>query len=175
KEAAIQRFIQVANSLSSKIRRHLIIENDERVFNIADVLYISQLTHLRVVFDYLHFNILKHQSSHSMKTKIESPGPTWTTKDGRQAIHYSQQALCKKPGAHTKTTALNPFIHFIQNELSGPIDIMLEVKDKNRSAEKIQLYLDQDIGAAEKLWARYKYAVMAKSLNIYQAIRELLN
>src|SRR5699024_1361910 len=79
-----------------------------------------------------------------------------------------------KPGAHTKTTALNPFIHFIQNELSGPIDIMLEVKDKNRSAEKIQLYLDQDIGAAERLWARYKYAVMAKSLNIYQAIRELL-
>src|SRR5699024_12765424 len=63
---------------------------------------------------------------------------------------------------------------FIQNELSGPIDIMLEVKDKNRSAEKIQLYLDQDIGAAEKLWARYKYDVMAKSLNIYHAIRNLL-
>ena len=174
KDAAIQRFIQVANSLSSKIRRHLIIENDERLFNIEDVLYISQLTHLPVVFDNLHFNILKPENSRSMKTYIELAGQTWTTNDGRQAIHYSQQALGKKPGAHTRTTALDPFIHFIQNELSGPIDIMLEVKDKNRSAEKIQLYLDQDIGAAEKLWARYKYAVMAKSLNIYQAIRELL-
>ncbi len=30
-------FIQVANSLSSKIRRHLVIENDEHLFNIEDV------------------------------------------------------------------------------------------------------------------------------------------
>lgn len=88
--------------------------------------------------------------------------------------HHSQQAPNKKPGAHTQTTAITPFIHFIQNELSAPIDIMLEVKDKNRSAEKIQVYLNQDTLAAERLWARYKYDVMAKSLTIYQAIRELL-
>ena len=174
KEAAIHRFIHVANGLSSNIRRHLVIENDERLFNIEDVLYISQLTQIPVVFDNLHFNVLKPENSRSMKTYIELAGQTWGKNDGRQVIHYSQQAPNKKPGAHTQTTAITPFIHFIQNELSAPIDIMLEVKDKNRSAEKIQVYLNQDTLAAERLWARYKYDVMAKSLTIYQAIRELL-
>lgn len=51
---------------------------------------------------------------------------------------------------------------------------MLEVKDKNRLAEKMQIYLDQDLHAAQRLWARYKYQVLAKSAKIYQEIRELL-
>jgi len=36
---------------------------------------------------------------------------------------------------------------------------MLEGKDKNRSAEKLQLYLNQDFDIAEKLWQKYDYAV----------------
>ena len=44
KEAAIKRFIQITNQLSNKIRRHLVIENDERLFTIEDVLYISHHT-----------------------------------------------------------------------------------------------------------------------------------
>lgn len=174
KEAAIKRFIQITNQLSNKIRRHLVIENDERLFTIEDVLYISQQTKLPVVFDNLHFDILKPENCRSMKEYIQLAKQTWGINDGRQAIHYSQQAMNKKPGAHTRTTAVHPFIGFIQENINDPIDIMLEVKDKNRSAEKIQVYLNQDIQAAEKLWARYKYAVMAKSLRIYQNIRELL-
>lgn len=51
---------------------------------------------------------------------------------------------------------------------------MLEVKDKNRSAEKLQLYLNQDFDIAEKLWQKYDYAVQAKRVDLYQQAKHIL-
>lgn len=78
-------------------------------------------------------------------------------------------------GAHTETIAIDKFKAYLNQVPVKELDIMLEVKDKNRSAEKMQIYLDHDIHAAQSLWARYKYHVLAKSAKIYQNIRELLN
>lgn len=55
---AIERFIGQAKNLPERIRRHLVIENDERLFSIDEVLYISQKTGLPVVFDNLHYEVL---------------------------------------------------------------------------------------------------------------------
>ena len=51
---------------------------------------------------------------------------------------------------------------------------MLEVKDKNRSAVKINLLLNNIIKDAEKEWSRYKYLVLGKSSNSYLQIRDML-
>lgn len=175
KEAAMARFIDQANQLSKRVRGHLVIENDERLYSIHDVLSISEQTGLPVIFDNLHHEVRLPLDDTPLSDYIQASGRTWQPADGRQKIHYSQQAPGKKAGAHSETIAIRSFIGFLEQlPPDQPIDIMLEVKDKNRSAEKIQIYLDQDIVATEKLWAKRKYAVLAKSASIYQKIRNVL-
>lgn len=175
KEAAMARFIQQANQLSERVRSHLVIENDERLYSIQDVLRMSEQTGLPVIFDNLHHKVRLPLDDTPLSDYIQACCQTWQPADGRQKIHYSQQAPGKKAGAHSETIAIRPFIGFLEQLAANQsIDIMLEVKDKNRSAEKIQIYLDQDIVAAEKLWAKRKYAVLAKSASIYQKIRNVL-
>lgn len=125
-----------------------------------DVLHISQATGLPAIFDNLHHQMKRPDDIKPMADYIALAGETYGQADGRQAILYSQQSLTKtKPGAHFETIALTPFIDFIEGLTGQNIDIMLEVKDKNRSAEKLQLYLNQDFDIAEKLWQKYDYAV----------------
>ena len=55
KAEAINRFINTCNTrLSERVRRHLIIENDDRLYHVEDVLYIAKHTGLPMVFDNLH-------------------------------------------------------------------------------------------------------------------------
>lgn len=90
--------------------------------------------------------------------------------DGRQKIHYSQQDLSKRPGAHSRTIDLKIFQAFCPGVEA---DIMLEVKDKTRSALKVNLFLKPDQKDLEKEWARYKYLVMSRSYKHYSQIRKL--
>ena len=173
KPSAIKRFVQVANNLDQSILEHLIIENDERSYTIKDVLEISAQTGIPVVFDNLHHEINLPDENRPMKEWIEAAGKTWQPEDGRQIIHYSQQAEGKRTGAHSATINSNLFLEFLKN-LEQPLDIMLEVKDKNRSAEKLQMILNQDIKMAERLWARQKYSMLSKSQPNYQEVRQLL-
>lgn len=57
RDQATQRFINQANNLPERIRRHLVIENDERLYSIDEVLNIFKATGLPVVFDNLHYQI----------------------------------------------------------------------------------------------------------------------
>ena len=56
------------------------------------------------------------------------------------------------------------------------VDIMLEVKDKNLSAVKVNNLIDgnKKISNLEKEWARYKYNILEHDPNHYQEIRSLL-
>ncbi len=173
KPAAMERFVNTANALAPPIREHLILENDERMYHIADLLAIGQKTGLPVIFDNLHHQINPPPEGRSPAEWIDAVGATWQAADGRQIIHYSEQAPGKRAGAHSEAVTIDAFLDFI-NGLSRPIDIRLEVKDKNRSAEKVRMVLYKDIRLAEIIWARSKYSVLAKSQPIYQEIRRLL-
>lgn len=175
KTESINRFIDVVNHrLSKKIKDHLVIENDDRLYNIEDVLYISSMTKLPVVFDNLHNEINKGPSHYDNRTILTKVLKTWKSEDGRTKIHYSQQATNKRIGAHTETINAEQFLKFYLPLEDLSFDIMLEVKDKNRSAIKINLLFDNDIKVAEKEWSRYKYLVLGKSASNYLKIREIL-
>jgi UV DNA damage endonuclease len=93
-----------------------------------------------------------------------------------QKIHYSLQDEAKRAGAHSKTIRVREFIDFVQPLADNPINVMLEVKDKNLSAVKCALCLDTNghIQKLEKQWSLYKYLVLEKNPAGYTAIRELL-
>lgn len=174
KDAAIERFIKNYQNLENRVKKRLIIENDDRQYTISDVLKISDQADIPVVFDNLH-----HESNpDASKTEIEwllSARETWKKEDGRQKIHYSQQDPSKRRGAHTQTIDLAVFNEFYKQLPTQDLDIMFEVKDKNLSALKGKSLIGEPkIKYLEKEWGRYKYLVLEHSPNIYQTIRELL-
>ena len=176
KKQAIERFINVYKKLDQRIKNRLIIENDDRLYTIEDVLSISQQTGAPVVYDNLHHFINPGETLGNDKHWIEKAQETWSLDDGRAKVHYSQQQLNAREGAHSQTVRIKEFMDYYESVKNLDIDIMLEVKDKNLSAVKCVL-ATRDKGAVKDLedeWSRYKYAVLERSPQSYQFIRELL-
>ena len=176
KKEALERFELNFRRLPEAVRNRLIIENDDRLYNIEDVLTLAHRLHVPAVYDNLHHAINPPPSGGTDPYWIAEAKKTWKAADGNQKIHYSQQALDKRPGAHADTINLETFLTFHEQLEDKQIDIMLEVKDKNLSAIKCQ---NATIAAPktvllEKEWGRYKYAILEKSPTVYQAIRTLL-
>lgn len=173
KPAAMARFIDVVNNhLSDNVRRHLILENDERSYTAEEVFWLCKQTKLPMVFDNLHHLINPSFLHLSDQEIIEKVNETWQAEDGKQKIHYSQQDPGKRAGAHSQSIELEIFKAFYQDL---EVDIMLEVKDKNRSVLKVNLLMNPNMKELEKEWARYKYLVMSKSYGHYSKIRKLFS
>ena len=176
KKEARERFEQNFRRLPEAVRNRLIIENDDRLYNIEEVLELAHRLQIPAVYDNLHHAINPTPSGGTDPYWIAEAKKTWKAVDGNQKIHYSQQAPGKRPGAHTDTIDLKTFLTFYEQLEDKQIDIMLEVKDKNLSAIKCQNATTENkrMVLLEKEWGRYKYAVLERSPAVYQAIRTLL-
>ena len=176
KKAAVLRFSERYRDLDESIRRRLVIENDDRSYHIGDVLELGAHLGIPVVYDSLHNRVNGCDASKSDADWIAQCAPTWGEKDGRQKVHYSQQATGKSAGSHSESIAADEFLDFFSSLGENRPDIMLEVKDKNLSAVKCINCTAQpgNISMLELEWSRYKYAVLETSPSDYQKIRELL-
>ena len=174
KKSAIERFEKNYHLLSQEIKDRLIIENDDVSYNIGEVLEIGMKNGIPVVYDNLHNALLPTDETMSDSYYITLAGKTWKSSDGKQKIHYSQSANAFKNGNHSKTIDLEEFKGFVES--IPDVDIMLEVKDKNISAIKVNNLLDPKKGIKnlEEEWARYKYNILERDQNIYKEIRTLL-
>lgn len=175
KERAKERFIQNYNLLPKGVKERLVIENDDKSYNIGDVLEIGKALNIPVVFDNLHNEVLSYNSSKNDRYWIKECNKTWKSEDGNQKIHYSQQDKGKRLGAHSRTIGLEEFMEF-SKALDDEIDIMLEVKDKNLSAIKCINCLSKTrtVKDLEIEWSKYKYNILEHSNFHYNEIRELL-
>ncbi len=173
KEKAADSFIRIFSRLPERIRKRIVLENDDKNFTVRDVLEICGGTGIPAVFDNLHHRLNPPGEYKAEREWIALCGTTWREADGRQKIHYSQPG--DMLGAHSKTIDVQQFLDFYSGLPDPGIDIMLEVKDKNCSAIKCILIAR---GAAarelEHEWARYKYLVLSRSAEIYNRIREML-
>ncbi|MFC6464118.1 UV DNA damage repair endonuclease UvsE [Marinilactibacillus sp. GCM10026970] len=176
KGSAMDRFVEVYNSLSENIKDRLVIENDDRSYTIEEVLTISERTGAPAVYDNLHNAINSSDDSKSDAHWIKKAKQTWKTRDGRQKTHYSQQQMNNRTGSHSKFIAIDEFMKYYSEVEELDIDIMLEVKDKNLSAVKCVLATTKngDIKDLYDEWNRYKYVVLERSQDIYESIQSLL-
>jgi len=134
KPTAMERFIKNYSKLPQNIKNRLVIENDDKIYTATEVLYISKRTGAPVIFDYLH-HLLNHEGELDTANILQQVRKTWRKEDGVQKIHYSQQAKGKRAGSHSQTIEVPEFVDFYKT-LPQPIDVMLEVKDKDLSALK---------------------------------------
>ncbi|MGD9676758.1 MAG: UV DNA damage repair endonuclease UvsE [Vulcanibacillus sp.] len=176
KPQSIQRFIENYQSLSDNVKKRLVIENDDKIYNIEEVIEIGMKNNIPVVFDNLHNLINPSEQELTEIDWINKCKTTWKKQDGLQKIHYSQQSETKKLGSHSEYIGINEFLNFYKMIDRDDIDIMLEVKDKNLSCVKCINCTtpDLNIRELEDEWSRYKYIILERSHNKYKEIRELL-
>ena len=173
KKEALKRFDKVFQELPAPIKRRLAIENDDKAYNIADVLHAGARNNIPVIYDSLHNEINPYDASpHSYW--IKKCAKTWHAADGAQKIHYSQQAEGRAPGSHSATISAKDFYAFIESIGRDSPDIMLEVKDKNISAVKCANILSNDRKALLKDWERYKYKVLELSPEDHMKANKLI-
>ncbi len=176
KNKAAASFIENFNRLPEPIQSRLVIENDDKNYSAEDVMEISQVTGIPMVFDNLHHLLNPSSNQLSQYKWIELCRATWKAADGKPKIHYSQEKDGGIRGAHSNTINARRFVDFYNGLPDKNIDIMLEVKDKNLSAIKCMNAVNPDLPVwrLEEEWARYKYLVMSRTASVYKEIRDML-
>jgi len=134
KEKSMRRFIARYKRLSMRIRRRLVIENDEHSYKLADCLRINRETNVPVLFDSYHHE--RNNDGENISECLEKSTPTWKSTDGIPMIDYSEQRKGGTKGAHAETIDVRKFKRFLKASYPYDFDVMLEIKDKEKSALK---------------------------------------
>ena len=131
KEKSITRFINNFNKLPEYIQKCIVIENDDKIFNITDCLYISNKLNIPVVLDYHHF--ICNNNGELIEDLIVDIFKTWKNKTPK--IHFSSPKSNLKKEFRSHHDYINPdtFIEFLNKIkfINQDFDIMLEAKAKD--------------------------------------------
>lgn len=125
KENSITRFINNFNKLPNYLKNTLLIENDDKVFNVEDTLKLCQKIKRPMVLDVHHHNCNKTEKD--LSNYLNEIFNTWDT---TPKIHFSSPKNKKDFRAHNDYINSDDFINFIKL-IDRDIDVMLEAKAKD--------------------------------------------
>lgn len=131
-ESARNRFVRTYDSLDPAIRHRLVVENDDSRFAAADCLAIHTRTGIPVLFDVFHHACLNR--GEDVPDLFPAIRKTWKQSDGIMMIDYSSQHPVKRTGGHADHIDIRDFRHLLEISKPHDMDIMLEIKDKEKSA-----------------------------------------
>lgn len=137
KKASITRFINNFNKLPDHIKKCIAVENDDKVYNIKDVLELCHKINVPMVLDYHHFicNNEKEDINDYLKEIID----TWDGKLPKMHFSSPKSKLKKEFRSHSDYINKECFIKFIDilKKQDKDIDIMLEAKAKDDAVSRL--------------------------------------
>jgi len=129
---SMARFARVYEQLDPTHQQRLVVENDDQRFSSADCLLIHEQTGIPVLFDVFHHAC--HPAGEEIEDVLRQTGATWNRSDGIPMVDYSSQHPGKRSGSHAEHIDPADFSAFLERSLPFDRDIMLEIKDKEKSA-----------------------------------------
>ena len=135
KDNSIRRFINNFNKLPKYLKECIAIENDDKVFNVNDVLEISKNTGVPVILDYHHH--LCNKSDFSFEDIFNS------FNNRKVKMHFSSPRNKKDFRSHNDYINGDDFIDFIKilKKYDRDVDIMIEAKYKDDSLFRLVRYI----------------------------------
>lgn len=135
KDNSIRRFINNFNKLPNYLKKCIAIENDDKVFNVSDVLEISKIIGVPVILDYHHH--LCNKSDFSFDDIFNS------FNNRRVKMHFSSPRNKKDFRSHNDYINGDDFINFIKilKKYDRDVDIMIEAKYKDDSLFRLVRYI----------------------------------
>ena len=135
KDNSIRRFINNFNRLPLYLKSCIAIENDDKIFNVSDVLKISKETNIPVVLDYHHH--LCNKSDFSFTDVFNS----WGSR--RVKMHFSSSKNKREYRSHSDYIDGDDFIEFLKvlKKYDRDVDVMLEAKCTDDSLFRVVRYI----------------------------------
>lgn len=135
KDNSIRRFINNFNKLPKYLKECIAIENDDKVFNVNDVLEISKNIGVPVILDYHHH--LCNKSDFSFEDIFNS------FNNMKVKMHFSSSKNKKDFRSHNDYINGDDFIDFIKilKKYDRDVDIMIEAKCKDDSLFRLVRYI----------------------------------
>lgn len=142
KAAAGERFLRHFAGLDGRIRRRLTLENDDKTFNAAETLAISEAAGAPMVLD------IHHHAVNSGGERAEALWPrimrTWQRPEANAPplppkIHASSPKSANDPRGHADYVEPGPLLDFLVAIADGTpaVDVMIEAKRKDEALLKL--------------------------------------
>ena len=139
REAALDRWARAYESLSERARGRLVVEHDERCFDVSDVLELHERTGVRVVFDLHHHRCKPPLRREGVVEALRSALDTWP-EDVRPKVHVSSPRTELRAGdGKLRPPLLDQHADFVSpwdlltllDAADRPLDVMVEAKAKD--------------------------------------------
>jgi len=136
KKKSMERFVTRFNELDSSVVRRLVIENDDKLYDLNDCLKINAQIQIPILLDIFHHK-LNNSGKQTTEESFKLTTKTWNEKrDGIPMVDYSSQEPNGSSRQHTETINIEDFDLFLKQTQQFDFDVMLEIKDKEKSAVK---------------------------------------
>jgi len=162
KSAALDRFAARCDLLPERTRQRLALENDDKRFSVADIMWVHRRTGVRLVFDYLHFQNHNPEGIPVMEA-LQACLDSWPRNIGPK-IHFSSprtamrivertdsqdeqsEPMMRAPQPHQHADFIDPFqfINFVRKVKSVNLpefDFMVEAKAKDLAVLQLREHL----------------------------------
>lgn len=139
KRGKLEKLVEVTNCLPDNIRKRLTFENDERCYNVKQLLQVHEKTGVPVVFDSHHYSFNSNDLSFS--DAFAQTIQTWGNTKPLQ--HISNTEIGSEQGSFSEKRAHSAYIRYVpQLQLEAAradiIDIDVEAKMKNFALLKMR-------------------------------------
>ena len=143
KPESMDRFAKNYSKLNRSIKDRLVVENDDRSYTLSDCIEINKDIGVPILFDNFHHEL--NSSGEILTQALEKTSRTWRVRDGLPMTDYSSQNPALGKGRHAETIDTAKFKEYINDSKPFDFDIMLEIKDKEHSANSaVKILLDDN-------------------------------
>lgn len=139
KKKSIERFKENFYKLDENIRKMISLENDDKTYNIRNILKVCKELDIPFTFDYHHYKC--NNNGEKLERYIDEIFYTWTKRGMKPKIHFSSPKSKQKKEfrAHNDYIDSREFIKFIEKikNINCDFDIMIEAKKKDEAMFKL--------------------------------------
>lgn len=137
KKASITRFINNFSKLPNNLKECIALENDDKTFNIVDVLMLCKKLNIPMVLDYHHY--ICNNNGELLEDYIDQIINTWNGVNAKFHFSSPKSKLKKEFRSHSDYIDSNSFIEFINilKKCNKDVDIMLEAKAKDDAISRL--------------------------------------
>ncbi|PNT90452.1 UV DNA damage repair endonuclease UvsE [Clostridium thermosuccinogenes] len=142
KKSSLERFKKNFESLPDRIRRRIIIENDDKSYSAYDVLELCRELKTPMVLDVHHHKCVNN--GEKLEDMLEEIFSTWDNEAFPPKIHFSSPKSEKDFRSHADNIDINEFTEFLEiaKKTGRDFDVMLEAKNKDSALLKLSEELE---------------------------------
>ncbi len=146
KKESVKRFVKNFSALPERIRRRIVLENDDRSYSASEVLSLCRELSIPMVLDVHHHSCVNN--GERLEDLLGPAFDTWDEECRQPKVHFSSPRDCSNRRYHADYIEFDEFVSFLEiaSYTDRDFDIMLEVKKKDSALLKLSEQLRKTKG-----------------------------